>query len=154
MLRFSRKGTAFLTQKEEIKFPGRAAFYCLIASTAIIRSTSSLTAGRKALTSKSLGLKALHLNASQLGLLFPSMGVGSVVGAAFIFPRLRDRYSPNMLIILANLLVVLVYVLMAVVPQKDLFSLVAALAGIGWTLSASELWVAAQRAIPTGREVA
>jgi hypothetical protein len=54
-----------------------------------------------------------------------------------------------MLIILANLLVVLVYVLMAVVRQKDLFLLVAALAGIGWTLSASELWVAAQRAMPT-----
>jgi MFS family permease len=35
-------------------------------------------------------------------------GVGSVVAAAFIIPRLRDRYSPNMLIILANLLVVLV----------------------------------------------
>jgi hypothetical protein len=96
-----------------------------------------------------VGLKALHLNASQLGFLFTSMGTGSVVGAAFIYPRLRARYSANMLIILANLLVVLVYVLMAVVRQKDLFLLVAALAGIGWTLSASELWVAAQRAMPT-----
>jgi Transmembrane secretion effector len=44
---------------------------------------------------------------------------------------------------------VLVYVLMAVVRQKELFLVVAALAGIGWTLSASELWVAAQRAMPT-----
>jgi predicted MFS family arabinose efflux permease len=96
-----------------------------------------------------VGLKALHLSPSQLGLLFTSMGVGSVVGATFIIPRLRVRYSPNTLIILANLLVVLVYVLMAVVRQKDLFLLVAALAGIGWTLSASELWVAAQRAMPT-----
>jgi Transmembrane secretion effector len=55
-----------------------------------------------------VGLKALDLNPSQLGLLFTSMGVGSVVAAAFIIPQLRDRYSPNMLIILANLLVVLV----------------------------------------------
>jgi hypothetical protein len=76
------------------------------------------------------------------------MGVGSVVGAAFIIPRLRARYSPNTLIIFANLLVVLVYLLMAVVRQKELFLVVGALAGIGWTLSASELWVAAQRAMP------
>jgi ABC-type iron transport system FetAB permease component len=55
-----------------------------------------------------VGLKALDLNPSQLGLLFTSMGVGSVVAAAFIIPQLRDRYSPNMLIILANLLVALV----------------------------------------------
>jgi hypothetical protein len=46
------------------------------------------------------------------------------------------------------LLVVLVYVFVAVVLQKELFLVVAALAGIGWTLSASELWVAAQRAMP------
>jgi hypothetical protein len=54
----------------------------------------------------------------------------------------------RMLIVSANFLVVLVYVLMAVVRQKELFLVVAALAGVGWTLSASELWVAAQRAMP------
>jgi MFS family permease len=68
-----------------------------------------------------VGLKTLHLNPSQLGLLFTSMGAGSVAGAAFIIPRLRARYSSDTLIILANLLVVLVYVLMAVVRQKELF---------------------------------
>jgi predicted MFS family arabinose efflux permease len=47
------------------------------------------------------------------------------------------------------LLVVLVYLLMAVVRQTELFLVVAALAGVGWTLSASELWVAAQRAMPS-----
>jgi len=95
-----------------------------------------------------VGLKALHLNPSQLGLLFTSMGVGSVVGAVFIIPWLRARYSPNTLVLSANLLVVLVYVLMALVRQQELFLVVAALAGVGWTLSASELWVAAQRAMP------
>src|SRR5260221_11384732 len=76
-----------------------------------------------------VGLKVLHLNPSQLGLLFTSMGAGSVVGAAFIIPRLRARYSPNRLFIFANLLGVLVYVLMTVVRQKELFLVVAALAG-------------------------
>jgi len=95
-----------------------------------------------------VGLKALHLNPSQLGLLFTSMGVGSVAGAVFIVPWLRARYSPNTLVVSANLLVALVYVLMALVRQQELFLVVAPLAGVGWTLSASELWVAAQRAMP------
>jgi hypothetical protein len=37
---------------------------------------------------------------------------------------------------------------MALVRQPEAFFVVAALAGVGWTTSASELWVAAQRAIP------
>jgi hypothetical protein len=50
---------------------------------------------------------------------------------------------------LANLLLALVYVLMAFVRQTEIFFVVAALAGVGWTLSASELWVTAQRAMPS-----
>src|ERR1700751_772561 len=95
-----------------------------------------------------LGLRVLHFDPSQLGLLFTSLGAGSVAGATFIIPWLRARYSSNTLITLANLLVVLVYVSMAFVRQKEPFFVVAALAGFGWTLSASELWVAAQRAMP------
>ena len=38
---------------------------------------------------------------------------------------------------------------MALVRQTEVFLVVAALAGVGWTMSASELWVAAQRAIPS-----
>src|SRR5271167_552054 len=37
---------------------------------------------------------------------------------------------------------------MALVRQTEAFYVVAALAGMGWTMSASELWVATQRAIP------
>jgi MFS family permease len=96
-----------------------------------------------------IGLKSLHLNASQLGLLFTSQGIGSVAGAVIIIPWLRARYPSNLLIVLANLLVAMVYVLMAFVREPGVFFVVAALAGIGWTLSASELWVAAQRAMPS-----
>jgi hypothetical protein len=95
-----------------------------------------------------IGLKVLHLNASQLGLLFTSQGIGSVAGAAVIMPWLRARYSSNLLIVIANLLVAMVYALMAVVREPGMFFMVAALAGVGWTLSAAELWVAAQRAMP------
>jgi MFS family permease len=96
-----------------------------------------------------IGLKSLHLNASQLGLLFTSQGIGSVAGAVVIIPWLRARYSSNTLIVLANGLVAIVYVLMAFVRQPWIFFAVAAMAGVGWTLSASELWVAAQRAMPS-----
>jgi MFS family permease len=95
-----------------------------------------------------VGLKVLHLSSSNLGLLFTSMGAGSVVGAVFIIPWLRARLSPDCLTLFANLLLVLVYVFMAFVRQTELFFGVAALAGVGWTLSASELWLAAQRAMP------
>jgi MFS family permease len=96
-----------------------------------------------------LGLQVLHLGASQLGLLFTSMGAGSAFGAVFVISWLRARFSPDSVTLSANLLIVLAYVLMAFVRQAEVFFVVAALAGVGWTLSASELWVAAQRAMPS-----
>jgi MFS family permease len=96
-----------------------------------------------------VALKVLHLSSSSLGLLFTSMGVGSIVGAVLIMPRLRARLSPNHLTLAANLLLVLVYIVMALVRHTELFFVLAALAGVGWTVSASELWLTAQRAMPT-----
>jgi Transmembrane secretion effector len=92
-----------------------------------------------------VGLKVLHLSSSNLGLLFTSMGAGAV----FIIPWLRAHFSPDSVTLSANSLLVLVYVLMAMVRQTEVFFGVAALAGVGWTMSASELWVAAQRAMPS-----
>jgi hypothetical protein len=77
------------------------------------------------------------------------MGAGSVVGAVFIIPWLRARFTPDSVTLSANLLLVLVYVFMAMVRETEVFFGVAALAGVGWTMSASELWVAAQRAMPS-----
>jgi predicted MFS family arabinose efflux permease len=96
-----------------------------------------------------VGLRVLHLSPSNLGLLFTSMGAGSVLGVIFIFPWLRRRFSPDSLTLSANLLIVIAYVMMSFVRQAEAFLIVAALAGMGWTLSASELWVAAQHAVPS-----
>jgi MFS family permease len=96
-----------------------------------------------------LGMKELHLRPCSLGLLFTSMGAGSVISAVFVLPRARKNLSSNALIALGNMLVVLVYLLMALVRQRELFLIVTALAGAAWTLSASELWAAAQRAMPS-----
>jgi MFS family permease len=95
-----------------------------------------------------VGLKELHLQPCSLGLLFTCMGAGSVFGAVFVLPWARQKLSSNASTVLANLLVAVVYLLMAFVRQPSIFMIVAALAGIGWTLGASELWVAGQRAIP------
>ena len=95
-----------------------------------------------------VGLRELKLTASGCGILFSSMGAGSVFGAVFVMPWVRRHFSPNMLTVIANGLVAVVYILMAFVRHQGLFMFVAGLAGIGWTLSASELWVAGQRAMP------
>jgi MFS family permease len=95
-----------------------------------------------------VGLKKLHLSPSNLGLLFTSMGIGSVIAAVIILPWARAKFSPNTLTRLAAVVGSIVSVLMAFVREEPLFLLVAAVAGIAWTVSAAELWVAAQRAMP------
>ena len=95
-----------------------------------------------------VGLKALHLEASKLGYLFTAMAVGSVLSGAFALPWARARYSPEQITTGANLVLVLDFILMVLVHQPYVFLAVAALGGAGWTASASELWVASQRAMP------
>jgi MFS family permease len=95
-----------------------------------------------------VGLKELHLKASNLGFLFTSMAVGSVISGAFIIPWARAKYSPQRITTAANILLLFDFCLMAFVHRPFVFLVVAALAGMGWTLSASELWVGSQRAMP------
>jgi len=95
-----------------------------------------------------LALQHLRLQASQLGLVFTSMGIGSLLGATLMLPYARAKASPNALTILAGVILVAVLVLMSIVPNLWMFLPVTALAGISWTVSASELWIAGQRAMP------
>ena len=67
---------------------------------------------------------------------------------SFIIPWARARYSPQRITTFADLVLVLDFCLMAVVHRPYVFLVVAALGGMGWTISASELWVASQRAMP------
>jgi hypothetical protein len=77
------------------------------------------------------------LQAGQLGLVFTSLGIGSLLGAILVLPYARAKATPNMLTIVASVILVAVFVLMAVVPNLWIFLPVAALAGISWTVSAS-----------------
>ena len=95
-----------------------------------------------------VALQHLRLQASQLGMVFTSMGIGSLLGATLVLPYARAKASPNALTILAGVILVVVLVLMSYVPNLWMFLAVTALAGISWTVSASELWIAGQRAMP------
>jgi MFS family permease len=95
-----------------------------------------------------VGLKALSLDALNLGLVFTSLGLGSLAGAVFVLEPARRRLRPNQLTILGGVALAVVYALMAIVRHPQVFLFVAALAGAAWTLSAAELWVAGQRVIP------
>jgi len=76
------------------------------------------------------------------------MAVGALLGAVFVVPRAREKFTPNQVTSLASLLLIVVYILMAAVRQLEIFMVVAALAGVGWTLAGSEIWVVAQQAMP------
>lgn len=95
-----------------------------------------------------VGLKELHLDPSNLGLVFTSMGFGSVIGAILILPWARAKFSSNAVTVMANLLVAVVFILMALIREPQLFLIAAGLAGAAWTMAAAELWVAGQRAMP------
>src|ERR1700736_6625437 len=95
-----------------------------------------------------VGLQKLKFEPSSLGLLFTCMGAGAVFSAVFVVPRAREHLSSNAIITSASILLVLVYLGMALVVDHSLFMGIAAVAGIAWTLAASELWVASQRAMP------
>jgi MFS family permease len=95
-----------------------------------------------------VAFRHLHLAASQLGLVFTCLGIGSLLGATVVLPYARRKATPNTLTILAGAILVSVFVLMGVAPNLWIFLPVAALAGISWTVSASELWIAGQRAMP------
>jgi MFS family permease len=93
-------------------------------------------------------LKELRLDASSLGLVFASMGVGSIISAIFIIPWLRSRFSTDALMMIAQVTLAGIYLLMAMVHHCLYCLIPMALAGASWTLAASELWVIVQRAIP------
>jgi MFS family permease len=95
-----------------------------------------------------VALQHLRVVAGQLGLVFTAMGIGSLLGGTLVLPYARARATPNLLTILAGVLLVAVLFLMAAVPNLDMLLPVAALAGLSWTVSASELWIAGQRAMP------
>jgi len=94
-----------------------------------------------------IGLKGLHFSSSELGLLFASMGSGSVIAALLVQSWVRKFFAGSVLTV-SNSVIALIYLLIAFNHEPAWFFLAAGLAGAGWTVSASELWAAGQQAMP------
>ena len=95
-----------------------------------------------------IALKELSSSAAQLGLVFACVGAGSLGGAVFALPYLRQRISPNAIISIAMAMLVVVLLSMALIRQVPSLMASATLAGMAWALAGSELWVAGQRVMP------
>ena len=95
-----------------------------------------------------IALRNCACSPSQLGLIFACVGVGSLAGAVFVLPYLRQRVSTNAIISISMAMIVAVLSSMAVIRQVPALMVSTAFAGVAWALAGSELWVAGQRVMP------
>jgi predicted MFS family arabinose efflux permease len=95
-----------------------------------------------------LALKEMHLSASEVGLLFTCVGVGSLAGAVFALPYLRERTSSDAITSISVAIMAVILLVMSFTPQLPVLMACAALPGVAWALAGSELWVAGQRVMP------
>ena len=95
-----------------------------------------------------IALKEMQLSAAQLGLVFTCLGVGSLAGAVFALPYLRQRITPNAITSISMGIMFGVLLGMAFIRQAPSLMVCATLAGVAWALAGSELWVAGQRVMP------
>jgi MFS family permease len=95
-----------------------------------------------------VALKEMHLSASQLGVVLSCVGIGSLAGAVFVLPYLRQRTSPNAITSISMAILVAVLFTLALLRELPVLMTCATLAGAAWALAGSELWVAGQRVMP------
>jgi MFS family permease len=85
---------------------------------------------------------------SDYGLLMSCYGLGAIVVALFLLPKLRARLSFDMVVTGAGLSSALAACLLAVVPDRYSMGAALALAGAGWMSALNTFSVAAQSAFP------
>jgi hypothetical protein len=95
-----------------------------------------------------IALKEMHLSAAQLGLVFTGVGAGSLAGAVFVLPYLRERTSSNAITSIAMGIIIPVLAAMAFLRGLPVLLACASFAGVAWALAGSEIWVAGQRVMP------
>ena len=95
-----------------------------------------------------IAFREMQLSASQLGLVFTCVAVGSLAGAVIGLPFLRRRISANAITSMAMAIVAVVLIALALIRQFPALMLCATFAGVAWALAGSEIWVAGQRVMP------
>lgn len=89
----------------------------------------------------------LHGSAMDFGLLLGSVGVGAVLGAAFL-PALRERLGSDRLVVFSSVVYALVLIALALLRNLYLLVPVMLLSGAAWIAVLSSLQVAAQTSVP------
>jgi hypothetical protein len=95
-----------------------------------------------------IALRELKCSAAELGLVFTSVAIGSLLGAVLALPHLRQRFSANAITLLATAIAALALFGMIFVRHVPALMGCSILAGIAWALAGSEIWVAGQRVMP------
>jgi MFS family permease len=95
-----------------------------------------------------IAIRECACSAAQLGLVFACVGVGSLAGAVFALPYLRQRISPNAITSISMAIMVIVLFAMALIRRVPALMICTTLAGVAWALAGSELWMAGQRVMP------
>jgi MFS family permease len=95
-----------------------------------------------------IAIRECGCSATQLGLIFACVGVGSLAGAVFVLPYLRARVTPNAITSISMAIMVLVLITMAFISKLQVLMVSTTFAGVAWALAGSELWVAGQRVMP------
>jgi hypothetical protein len=81
-----------------------------------------------------IALKEMQLSATQLGLVFTCVSLGSLAGAVMALPYLRPRISANAITSIAMAIVAGVLLAMAFIRQVPALMISTALAGVAWAL--------------------
>ncbi|GIF17509.1 MFS family permease [Actinoplanes tereljensis] len=89
----------------------------------------------------------LGLGASGYGILLAALGVGAIVGA-LLMPRIRQRLSPNRLIVLAGVVYAVALVVVALVPLFPAVTVALVAAGLAWMTLVSRMNATLQLFLP------
>ena len=89
--------------------------------------------------------KVLHLDATSFGLLLTAMGAGAVAGG-LVMHRLRERYTPDTLVMLAGVVNAGALIPIAVVPGLVTAGIAMFVFGMGWIAAAASLQATVQLA--------
>jgi predicted MFS family arabinose efflux permease len=89
----------------------------------------------------------LHLGSAGYGLLLGGVGIGAVAGAAAL-PRLRVRFSPSVLLVVATIVLAAVIAALAYIRVVALAAPAVVVAGVVWILALSTLSSQYQASLP------
>jgi MFS family permease len=93
-------------------------------------------------------VRGRHWEASDFGLLMGCYGMGAILNALFILPRLRARYSFDQILLGASLVSALATAAVGLVPGRFGMGAVLVIAGGAWLTGMNTFSVASQNAFP------